>query len=105
MSQPLLIGKLTLFGHRLTIKYSNSSYFWHYMGTDKVLLSKGIKILGYTVFVMFLAPTVLWQAFKNQEHPFYIPVLIVGLILAIVAIGLGFYGMKIIMDALFSKKK
>ena len=74
------------------------------MPTDKVMLVKGIKFLLYTVLTMFLAPVVLFQAFKNQDHPFYIPVLVVGLILAVTAIVLGFYSIKIFIDALFSKK-
>lgn len=73
--------------------------------TDKNLMVKGIKFLFYTVFVMFLAPWVLFQAFKNQDHPFYLPVLIVGLILAVLAIGLGFYSIKTFIDALFGKKE
>ncbi len=73
--------------------------------TDKNLLVKGIKFLFYTVFVMFLAPWVLFQAFKNQDHPFYIPVLILGILLAFLAIGLGFYSIRIFIDALFGKKK
>lgn len=75
------------------------------MQTDKGLLVKGLKFVGYTVAAMFLAPFVLYQAFKNQEHPAYVPVLIIGLVLAIVAISLGFYAIKIFMDALFGKKK
>ena len=74
------------------------------MPTDKAMLVKGIKLLLYTVLTMFLAPVVLFQAFKNQDHPFYIPVLVVGLILAVTAIVLGFYSIKIFIDALFSKK-
>lgn len=74
------------------------------MSTDKAMLIKGIKFLGYTVFTMFLAPFVLFQAFKNQEHAFFIPVLIIGLVLAIAAISLGFYSIKVFMDALFNKK-
>ncbi|PRX54469.1 DUF6095 family protein [Flagellimonas meridianipacifica] len=74
------------------------------MRTDKKLLVKGIKFLGYTAGVMFLAPFTIYQAFKNEDHPAYIPVLIIGIILAITAISLGFYSMKIFMDALFGKK-
>ena len=74
------------------------------MSTDKDMLVKGIKHLAYTVLAMFLAPVVLFQAFKNQDHPFFIPVLVIGIILAIVAIGLGFYSIKIFMDAVFGKK-
>ncbi|WP_298999138.1 DUF6095 family protein [Flagellimonas sp. S174] len=74
------------------------------MRTDKKLLVKGIKFLGYTAGVMFLAPFTIYQAFKNEDHPAYIPVLVIGIILAITAISLGFYSMKIFMDALFGKK-
>ena len=74
------------------------------MKTDKELLIKGLKFIGYTVALMFGAPVVLYQAFKNEGHPFFWPVLIVGFILAILAIGMGFYSIKVIMDALFNKE-
>ncbi|WP_411031706.1 DUF6095 family protein [Spongiimicrobium sp. 3-5] len=74
------------------------------MKTDKVLLVKGLKFIAYTVALMFTAPFALYQAFKNQGHPLYIPVLILGLILAIAAMGMGFYSIKILMDAIFGKK-
>ncbi|WP_420322854.1 DUF6095 family protein [Flagellimonas sp.] len=74
------------------------------MGTDKQLLVKGMKFIGYTVTLMFLAPFVIYQAFKNQEHAAYVPVLIIGLILALAAIAMGFYTIKVFMDALFGKK-
>ncbi len=73
------------------------------MRTDKDLLIKGLKHIGYTVGLMFLAPIVLYQAFKNEGHPFFWPVAIVGFMLAILAVGMGFYAIKIIMDALFNK--
>ena len=75
------------------------------MRTNKDILVKGIKYLAYTVLLMFTAPVVIYQSFKNEGHPFYWPVLIVGLLLAIGAISLGFYGIKTIMDALFNKGK
>ena len=75
------------------------------MRTNKALLIKGIKLLAYTVLLMFTAPAVIYQAFRNEGHPLYWPVLIVGLILAIGAISLGFYGIKTIMDALFNKEE
>lgn len=75
------------------------------MKTDKALLLKGVKFIGYTIGLMFLAPFVIYQAFKNQEHLLYWPVLIVGLVLGITAIALGFYSIKVILDSLFGKKK
>ncbi len=73
--------------------------------TNKDLLIKGVKHFAYTFVLMFTAPLVLWQAFKNQEHAFYIPVLIVGVILAIAAIAMGFYSVQLIMNALFNSSK
>lgn len=72
--------------------------------TNKELLLKGVKYLAYTTALLFTAPVVLYQAFKNQDHPWYIPILILGGILAISAIVMGFYSIKTIIDALFGKK-
>ncbi|WP_149276059.1 DUF6095 family protein [Pareuzebyella sediminis] len=75
------------------------------MRTDKDLLVKGIKFLFFTILLMFSAPFAIYEAFKNQEHPLYWPVLILGLILAIAAVSCGFYSIKLIVDAVFGKKK
>ncbi len=74
------------------------------MSTNKNLLYKGLKYLGYTVVLMFTAPFTMYEAFKNEEHAFYIPVLVIGVVLGIAAISLGFYSIKVLMDALFEKK-
>jgi len=73
--------------------------------TNKELLIKGLKSFGYTALVMFVAPIVLYQAFKNTDKPLFIPVLIVGIVMATFAIYLGFRSINIIMDAVFGKKK
>lgn len=75
------------------------------MKTDKDLLVKGIKYIAYTIALMFSAPVVIFQAFKNEEHVWYWPVLIVGLILGVAAIAMGFYSIKVILDSLFGKKE
>jgi|UniRef100_UPI00404AD966 hypothetical protein len=75
------------------------------MHTNKDVLAKGIKYLGYTVLLMFLAPIILYQAFKNQENTLFIPVLIVGGLLAIGAIALAFKGVNTIMKSMFGDKK
>ncbi len=74
------------------------------MKTNKDLLLKGIRFLMYTVALMFMAPFALYQAFKNQEHPLYIPVLVVGCILGLGAIIMGFVSVKTIVDGFFGKK-
>jgi len=73
--------------------------------TDKDLLVKGIKSFLYTIGAMFLAPVILYQAFKNQENVLFWPVLIIGLLLAIFAIYLGFRSVNIVIEAIFGKKK
>lgn len=73
-------------------------------GTDREQLLKSLKFFAYTLLLMFTAPVVIYQAFKNQTHPLYWPVLIVGVILAIAAIGMGFYSIRQIMRAFFGKK-
>lgn len=75
------------------------------MGTDKTLLLKGIKFFVITVGLMFTAPVILYQAFRNEGHPLFWPVLIAGIIMGIAAIGMGFYSVKIVMDAFFSRHK
>ncbi len=73
--------------------------------TDKKLLATGLRRLAITVLLMFSAPVVLYEAFKNQGHPFYYPVLIVGALLALGAVAMGFYGIKTLVDALFGPKR
>lgn len=70
--------------------------------TNKVVLMKGIKLMAGSLFCMFAGPTILHSAFKNQSHPYYVPVLIVGLLVAAAAIYLAFRGLKKIMDAMFN---
>ena len=73
--------------------------------TDRELLMKGVKRMAYTLALMFTAPIVLYQAFKNQDHPWYFPVLILGGVLAVAAVGMGFYGIRTLVNALFSNRK
>ena len=73
--------------------------------TDKDLLVKGIRSFVFTALTMFIAPIVLYQAFKNTDKPLFIPVLIIGLLLAGFAVYLGFRSVNIIMEAVFGKKK
>ncbi|MFT6723101.1 MAG: putative membrane protein [Flavobacteriaceae bacterium] len=73
--------------------------------TDLNTLYLGLRYLLITVVLMFIAPFSIYQAFKNQEHPLYIPVLIFGIICAIAAISLGFLGVKTITDSFFNKDK
>lgn len=74
------------------------------MRTDKQRLVQGLKSFAYTVAALFLTPFLLYQAFKNQGHPFFIPVLVVGLVMAVLAVYLGFRSVGMVIDAVFGKK-
>jgi NADH:ubiquinone oxidoreductase subunit 5 (subunit L)/multisubunit Na+/H+ antiporter MnhA subunit len=73
--------------------------------TNREQFLKSLKFFAYTMVLMFLAPVVIFQAFKNQTHPWYWPVLIVGVVLAIAAIAMGFYSIRLIMRSFFGKEK
>ena len=72
--------------------------------TDKDLLVTGLKSLAITVVLMFTAPIILWQAFKNQEHFLFWPVCILGLLIGFYAVYMGFKGIMTIMNSLFGEK-
>jgi hypothetical protein len=63
----------------------------------------GFKRLLVTLFLMFLGPTVLFQAFKNDEHEWYLIVLTIGLIICATAIFTLFSGIMSIIKHIFEK--
>ena len=70
------------------------------MATDKKILMKGLKYLSGALPLFFIGPVVIHSSFKNQNHPFFFPVLGVGIILCIAAIALVFLGLRTIMKSL-----
>lgn len=58
--------------------------------------------MGWALPLFFLGPVVIHSSFKNQGHPFYIPVLGIGIICCIMAIGFMAMGLKTIMKSLFN---
>jgi len=69
--------------------------------TDKNLLGKGLKFMAGALPLIIIGPVVLFSSFKNQDHPWFIPILIIGLLALFGAIFLLFKGIGIIMKALF----
>ncbi|WP_340073462.1 DUF6095 family protein [Leptobacterium sp. I13] len=70
------------------------------MKTKKALL-KSTKLFVFTLIAMFTGPIIIYQAFKNEEHPWYIPVLIIGLSISFGSIVLGFIALKTLLTSLF----
>ncbi|TVZ50876.1 DUF6095 family protein [Dokdonia sp. Hel_I_53] len=72
------------------------------MHTNKEKLLKGIKFMGGTLLLLIAAPIILNSSFKNQDHPYFIPVVTIGIILLFAAIYLGFKGIKTLIGAIFN---
>ena len=68
------------------------------------LLKKGFKNIFLSLFLMFVGPTLLFQSFKNQNHPWFEGVLIISLILCVLSIFIGLKGLKNIMGTIFKKE-
>lgn len=71
------------------------------MGTNKKVLAKGLKLMGWALPLLFIGPVVIHSSFKNQGHPFFIPVLGIGIIFCFLAILLASKGLRTIMKSLF----
>lgn len=74
------------------------------MGTNKKELARGVKYeLGALPLLLF-SPIVITMGYKAiKVHNNYI-IFIIGCILAIAAVILGYLGIKIILNALFDSK-
>jgi len=71
---------------------------------NKKNLFRGLRTMAYAVVLAFIGPTVLTSAFKNQEHPVYIPVLGVAILMCAASIVLGFWGIRLMVKGLFGEE-
>ena len=72
--------------------------------TNKDVLVKGLKKMGVSLLCMFLGPTLIYVAFGNKEKPLYIPILIVGITVCVLAVLFAFKGINTILDSMFKNK-
>lgn len=72
---------------------------------NKALLQQGLKQMAYAILCAFTGPVVIMQAFQNEGHPWYWPVLLIGLLFFCGAIGFGFWGILTLVNALLGKKR
>ena len=75
------------------------------MGTNKSVLAKGVKYLAGSLPLIFLGPVVITSAFKNENHPLYVYVLVLGIIIALAAMFLIFKGISTVLKSLFDADK
>jgi hypothetical protein len=68
------------------------------------MLRKGLKRMAGFIALAFTGPVFVYQAFQNQGHSFYYPVLILGLLLCGLSIGLGFWGIRTLTSGLLGPR-
>ena len=69
---------------------------------NKQLLDKGMKYMLYALPLMFIGPSVIYNAFINKQNVWHYLVLSIGIILCFFAVYFMFKGVKTITDALFN---
>ncbi|MBE8723909.1 DUF6095 family protein [Flavobacterium hungaricum] len=72
------------------------------MSTNKELLRKGVKYLTGALPLMFLGPTLIYNAFQNQHTNWHYLVLGIGIAACLSSMVLIFVGLKIIMKGIFN---
>lgn len=73
--------------------------------TDKQLLTKGLKQMAICLVLMFFGPYLLNVSLYNDKKDFYIPLLILSILLCVAAIAMLFIGLNTIANSMFKKKK
>jgi hypothetical protein len=69
------------------------------MPTNKEILNRGLKYVVWALPMFFIGPTVINSAFKNQDHPMFVPILGIGIIICVMAAVLLFRGLKTILKS------
>ena len=75
------------------------------MPVNKELLDKGIKYLLYALPLMFIGPSVIYNAFINKQNVWHYLVLAFGIVFCFLAVYFMFKGIKTLTDALFHDDK
>ncbi len=73
------------------------------MGTNKELLFKSIKYFGWSLPLLFIGPSLIYNAFINKQNVWHFLVLAIGILVSISGVYLMFLGLKTIMRSLFNE--
>ncbi|MDG2372350.1 MAG: DUF6095 family protein [Flavobacteriaceae bacterium] len=72
---------------------------------NKLKFIKGLKKLTFAIVFAFIGPFIIQQAFQNQNHQFYLYVLILGLVISGASIALGFLGISNLVSSFLGDYK
>ena len=72
------------------------------MSTNKELLTKGIKYLAWALPLLFIGPSLIYNAFINKQNVWHYLVLAVGISICIGSVYLIVLGLKTMVRSLFN---
>ena len=71
------------------------------MGTNREVLSRGIKYMAWALPLAFVGPTVIYNAFVNKQNGWHYLVLAVGIAICFFAVFFMFKGLNTIVKSMF----
>jgi len=72
------------------------------MSTNKELLTKGVKYLAWALPLLFIGPSMIYNAFINKQNVWHYLVLAVGIAICIGSVYLIVLGLKTMVRSLFN---
>ena len=75
------------------------------MATNKELVAKGVKYLFGALPMMFIGPSLMYNAFMNKHTNWHYLILVIGCAVCITPTFLAFKGINTMTDALFNDKQ
>jgi len=73
------------------------------MATNRDVLNNGIKYMAWALPLLFIGPTVIYNAFINKQNAWHYLVLGIGIVICFFAMFLMFKGLNTIMKSIFGK--
>lgn len=70
------------------------------MPTDKKTLMRGLKYLFGALPLFMAGPIVVYNAYQNEKHPLFIPILGLGIICCLTGMWFMFMGLRTIMSSM-----
>jgi hypothetical protein len=72
------------------------------MATNKELLTKGIKYLAWALPLLFIGPSLIYNAFINKQNIWHYLVLAIGISICVGSVYLIILGLKTMVRSLFN---
>lgn len=97
-----LTTRTTTRGTDLKVQHSNPNTPSE-LSTDRNILNKGLQYLVYSLPLAFIGPSVIYNAFMNQQNHWHYLVLAVGIVMCFGAMFLMFKGILTVVKSIFDK--